>query len=256
MKKILILILYLLFTSVFLHAEALLNIAIEGSDNIKAYIAKASPADKKQITKLIQAGNKFAKLDLDGDICGCEPDVECPKILNLTDYSSLNYEVENSMFNQYCNVEPTHKRADGSALSMDWYLIDKDTRLDALTIDEKGHKAILTYSSSLVGVFREGEVSKDCIGGGIVSWDTSNRGQNIKINYMFNTLTNRAISRSPTNIFITYYHDRIYAANAYMGCMGNYPKNDEDKRQKKLANEITADLLNYQKTHQRKNFNK
>lgn len=255
MKRNLILILPLLFAGVFLHAEPFLDISIEGSDAIKQYIEQAKKTEKQQLLKLIQAGDKFAQLDLDGDICGCEPEVECPKILNLTDYSSLDYEVENSMFNQYCNVEFTRKRADGSDFSMDWYLIDKDTHLVALSIEKNTHKAILTYASSLVGIMTEGNIGGDSEDA--VLWDTANRGKAVRISYIFNTLNNKAISRSPTNIIIMYYGDQVYAAQALIGrgVFSRWSK-EHTKRQKKLADEITADLLNYQKTHHSKNFKK
>jgi len=248
MKKLLILIFSLLFSGIVLHAESLPEINIEGSEAIKKYIAGAKNTEKQQLLKLIEAGDKFAKLDLNGDICGCEPDEECPKILNLTGYSNVY-----SMLTQYCHIEDTHKRTDGTTLSMDWYLIDTDTRLVAISIDEKAHKAILTYSSSLVGVFRDSSVrdnSEDAI-----SWDTINRGKAVQKSYTFDTLNYKAISFSPNNIIITYYVNRIYAAQAFIPLVDTVHWSEEHtKRQKKLADEITADLLNYQKTRQHKNI--
>lgn len=250
MKKLLILIWSLLFTGIFLHAESLPDISIEGSDAIKKYIAGAKNHEKQQLLKLIEASDKFAKLDLNGDICGCEPDVECPKILNLTDYSYVD-----SMLNQYCDTKYTHKRSDGTSFSMDWYLIDKDTRLVAISIDEKAHKAILTYSSSLVGVFGDGYVRDDSEDA--IYWNTTNRGKAVQKSYTFDMLTNKAISFSPNNIIITYYINRIHAAQAFIPLVDTVHWSEEHtKRQQKLADEITADLLNYQKTHQHKNIKK
>ena len=91
--------------------ELLPEIDLKGEDIIKKYITDTKNPEKQQLLKLIQAGDKFAKLDLNGDICGCEPDKECPKILNLTDYPYVK-----SMLNEYCSVEPTHKRLDGTEL--------------------------------------------------------------------------------------------------------------------------------------------
>ena len=138
---------------------------------------------------------------------------------------------------------------------MDWYLIDKDTSLVAVQINKKAHQAILTYSSTLVGVFGEDypeDDSEDAI-----SWDTTNRGKAVKISYTFDMLTNKAISKSMRNIIITYYTDKLHAAQAAIPLVDPiHWSKKHTKRQETLADEITVDLLNYQKTHQHKNLKK
>lgn len=224
------------------YAAPLPEIKIEGSDAIKTYVANAASLEKKQMHKLLEAGDKFAKLFVAGKICGCEPQVECPVVVALTEYP-----VVDDFLSNFC------KGWDATWVNnqrgFNHYLVDTDTHLVFIDIDPNAHKAVLTYDSSLVGIFVEGENRNDNEDL-IVSWDISNRGKPISVSFTFNTNTNKIIDYSKGSANVGYYTQSIWYPESMLGRAAFLNWSEEHrKRQKDLANQIKADLLNYQKTH-------
>jgi len=228
------------------YAAPLSVIKIEGSDAIKTYIANAASSEKRQMHKLLEAGDKFAKLFLDGEICGCEPYVECPVVAALTEYPIVD-----DFLNNFC--KGSEKKLLNNQTVIEGYSVDTDTHLVSIDIDPNAHTAVLTYESSLVGVFREGE-SRNDNEDLIVSWDISNRGKPISISFTFNTRTYKVIDYSEGGSNIWYYTQSIWYPESMLGRAAFLNWSEEHrKRQKDLANQIKADLLNYQKTHKSNN---
>lgn len=228
------------------YAAPLPEIKIEGSDAIKAYVANVSSSEKQQMHKLLEAGDKFVKLFLDGEICGCEPQVECPVVAALTEYP----DVDNFLKNFCKGWEATWVN---NQRGFNHYLVDTNTHLVSIEIDPNTHKAVLTYESSLVGVFREGE-SRNDNEDLIMSWDISNRGKPISVSFTFNTNTNKVIHYSKESENVDYYTQSIWYPESMLGRAAFLNWSEEHrKRQRDLANQIKADLLDYQKTHKSKN---
>lgn len=224
------------------YAAPLPEIKIEGSDAIKAYVANVSSSEKKQMHKLLKAGDKFAKLFLDGEICGCEPYVECPVVAALTKYPDVD-----DFLNNFC--KGSEKKLLNNQTVIESYSVDTDTHLVSITIDPNAYTAVLTYESSLVDVFVEGE-SRNDNEDLIVSWDISNRGKPISVSFTFNTNTNKIIDYSKGSANVGYYTQSIWYPESMLGRAAFLNWSEEHrKRQKDLANQIKADLLNYQKTH-------
>lgn len=224
------------------YAAPLPEIKVEGADAIKTYLANVSSSEKQQMHKLLKAGDKFAKLFLDGEICGCEPYEECPVVAALTEYPIVD-----DFLNNFCKGwEATWVN---NQRGFNHYLVDTDTHLVSIAIDSNAYKAVLTYESSLVGVFREGE-SRNDNEDLIVSWDISSRGKPISVSFTFNTNTNKVIDYSKGSENVDYYTQSIWYPESMLGRAAFLNWSEEHrKRQKDLTDQIKADLLNYQKTH-------
>ncbi|WP_060825744.1 hypothetical protein [Sulfurospirillum cavolei] len=224
------------------YAGSLPEINIEGSDAIKTYVANASSSEKQQMHKLLEAGDKFAKLFLDGEICGCEPYEECPVVAALTEYPIVD-----DFLHNFCKgwevIWVNNQRG------FNHYLVDTDTHLVSIDIDPNAYTAVLTYESSLVGVFIEGQSTNDNEDL-IVSWDISNRGKHISVSFTFNTNTNKVIDYAKGSENVDYYTQSIWYPESMLGRAAFLNWSEEHrKRQRDLANQIKADLLNYQRTH-------
>lgn len=244
MKKLLILIWSLLFTGIFLHAESLPDISIESSDAIKKYIAGAKNPEKQQLLKLIEAGDKFAKLSLENYICGCEPGVECQELVKMTEYPDYDTLADN-----FCKDAEIYFK-DGDWIR-DKYLVDTDTQLVSLHINQNTHQAVLVYESSLVGFFRDspcGRDSKELF----PFWDISKRGEPMRVGFVFDTDSYKVINLQGNTILN--YYDFYIPLGEYGGCIGS--SNERNIRIQKFYNQFRIDLLNYQKTHQHKNIKK
>ncbi|MDD5372793.1 MAG: hypothetical protein PHO62_05145 [Sulfurimonas sp.] len=248
MKKLLILILSLLFTGIFLHAESLSEINIEGVDAIKKYIADAESPEKQQLLKLIQAGDKFAKLFLDSEICGCEPGVECQELVKLTEYPDYD-----ALSNDFCKGWDRHLK--NGAWIRDEYLVDTDTSLVSLHINQNAYQAVLVYESSLVGFFRDTEPCGINIKEFLPSWDTSQQGEPVRVGFTFDTNSYKVINlQGNTVIAMSHYVHHIPHPLAKLDCIGS--SDEGKKRIQKFYDQFRIDLLNYQKTHQHKNIKK
>ncbi|GEM_PF-2948752 len=227
------------------YAAPLPEIKVEGADAIKTYLANVSSSEKQQMHKLLKAGDKFAKLFLDGEICGCEPYEECPVVAALTEYPIVD-----DFLNNFC--KGSEKKLLNNQTVVESYAVDTDTHLVSIAIDPNTHTAVLTYESSLVGVLVEGQ-SRNDNEDFIVSWDISNRGKPISVSFTFNTNTNKVIDYSKGGSNMGYYTN--YRPRSLVGIIhspGRYSagySEEHAKRETLFADKITADLLNYQKTH-------
>ena len=246
MKKLLILIFSLLFAGIVLHAESLPEINIEGSEAIKKYIAGAKNTEKQQLLKLIEAGDKFAKLFLNSEFCGCEPGIECQKLVELTGYSDYDM-----LANDFC--KGWDRRLEDGAWIRDEYLVDTDTHLVLLNIDRNIHQAVLSYESSLVGFFRDTEPCGINTKELLPSWDTSRRGKPMRVSFVFDTNSYKVINLQG-NTVLTYYDFHIPHPLAKFDCIGS--SYEGRKRIQKFYDQFRIDLLDYKKNHQSKHITK
>jgi hypothetical protein len=235
---------FLVFVGVGFAGESV--VTIDGVDNINTYINSAKAKDKTKLKKAITVANKFMKLYLGGDVCGCEPSMEdCNgKLQPLLDYPLFDPKLDKTCGVQGRNVGGVQGR------DLKWephYAIDIDGHIVSIEFDNKNNTALFKYESTLIGIYEYG------INGGmqgIALWDASVQGQKFKSEVKINLNNYKVIVASTQGDILPSHYKRLINYIKWLPeyMEGDFAKdwsNETKAKQYEMIKKILKDLDSY-----------
>lgn len=213
------------------------------SEVISKTLKTLNAQDQQKLKKAIKAADKFMKLYLGDDVCGCEP-TACIKVVQPL----LDYPLYDPKLDKTCGADGY---VDGRKLKWEspYYAIDTDGHIVAIDFNASNNTVLFKYESTFIARY-DMFLSSGQYGVGL--WDISIQGQIFKSEVTINLANYKVIvAQTQDDMMPEYYTTFIEYTKELPDFFKNYSAkdfgNETKEHQYQMIKKVLSDIETYKR---------